>query len=948
MKRTSVRDWLVGLVLAWGGTAFAQDPASLVSVPAAPAAALVAPQPQIDREIQIASDAFVKDTTTPGWVKAHAIPESKTAGPAVLQLVDTQIMVADVPTTYSRRAIKVNDALVLSNIGRVPIAFIPAYQHVVLHTLQVVRDGAALDRLPAAQVRFLQREAGLENNVYSGVVTASILIDDLRVGDTLEIAYSVIGSNPVFGPTYSGLEGWDQALPIETRRVILNTPLQRRVAWKFQGDLAKNFPTPTETTRDGVRSLVFEEQSLKGIPIEPAVPPGFSVYRWVEFSEYSSWNAVAAWAASLFDDREAPSAERTALVAGLMARPTVEERVVGALEFVQSQVRYFSVSLGTSSHRPTAPNTVLTRRYGDCKDKSLLLVALLKDMGIASTPVLARLGNRTGFDAWLPTPLAFDHVIVAVDVDGKGWFLDPTRLGQHGKLAQMGQVHDGSQVLPASAATIGLQRIDAPNRDVLALDERAETVVMKSLDGDGDLTIVQALHGAGAESARVLLGALPKERIDALFTSDIEKRYPGAKIIESIRIDDDRDNNRFVATFRYALKKPMQHAASTWRMGFRPENFLRVFATPQDSARRAPVTLRYPVNVRYSFEAQFPEDVSAAIDPISTTVTDRYFTSSSERSFRGNRSIATASLKTLTDRVASADLATLRDDLQKFERGFPGFVLVRDADLKKSGFLGLGKKDFATTLKGRQEDAVAKISTTIKSGRLSGGDLARAYCDRGAAYYSLGQNEEALRDADSAVKIDPNAADMLACRAEIRIGARDFKNAIDDASRAIVLGAETGRIYYQRGQAKFYLGRYAEALDDFAKANAVDKDERSTLYHDLWRAMTYRRMQQALPDDLQKHAAAQPRGDWPRPALAMLAERITPDEMSALASKESGDAAELNGTEGDFYRGAFYLSNGDVAKARDAFTASRARGVIIYTEYMASGFELERIEAAGR
>ncbi len=944
MRRITARACLASLALA-SSMALAQDPAP--SIPS-PVPALIAPAPQIDREIQLASDAFVKDARIPKWVRPHAIPEAKAIGPAILQIADSQIMVGDQPQSYSHRAIKVNDALVLSNIGRVPIAFIPAYQRVVLHTLQVVREGQVLDRLPAAQIRFLQRETGLENNVYSGVVTASILIDDLRVGDTLELAYSVIGSNPVFGTLYSAVEGWDQALPIELRRVILNVPVQRKVAWKFQGDLAKNFPTPTETTRDGIRSLVFEEQSLKGMPPEAGVPSGFSLDRWLEFSEYPSWNAVATWAASLFDVSEAPNAERAALVATLMTRATVEERVVGALEFVQSQVRYFSVSLGTSSHRPTAPNTVLTRRYGDCKDKSLLLIALLKDMGIASTPVLARLGNRTGFDGWLPTPLAFDHVIVEVDVDGKPWFLDPTRLGQHGKLARMGQVHDGSQVLPASATATELRRVEVANRDELTLDERVETLTLKSLDSDGELTVVQTLHGVGAESARVVHGALPKDRIDAIFTSDMEKRYPGAKLLESLRVDDDRDNNRFVATSRYTLAKPLQRSDSTWRVAFRPENFLHTFTIANDSARRAPTAVRYPVNARYTFEAQFPEDVSAAIDPLSASVSNRWFSSTSERSFRGNRAVATANLRTLTDRITPADLPTLRGDLQKFERGFPGYVFVRDADIKKSGLLGLGKKDFSTTLKSRQEDTVAKISATIKAGRLSGGDLARAYCDRGAAYYSLGKNDDAVRDADAAVQIDPNAADMLACRAEIRIGARDFKGAIDDASRAVVLGAETGRVYYQRGQAKFYLGRFAEAADDFAKANAIDKDERSTLYHDLWRAMTYRRMKQPFPEDLQKHATAAPRGDWPRPALAMLAERITPDEMSALAARKAGDEAEMNGTESDFYRGEFYLSNGDVARARDAFTASRARGVIIYTEYMASGYELERLDAAGR
>ena len=709
---------------------------------------IVTPQastPQVDREIQVASDAFAKDPALPAWVEPHAIPASKASGPAVVLLSETQIMVADRATTYTRRAMQVNDALVLSQVGRVPIAFIPAYQRVVLHTLRLIRDGAVLDRLPDAQVRFLQRETGLEHNVYSGVVTASMLVDDLRVGDVLEVAFSTIGTNPVFGAAYGGIEagpaGPHDVSPRDPQHAG-RAPHRMEDARRARQVLAGAVGThagrhPVRHVRGGGAARAAGRGA--GSPRLRGLSP-------LQFSEYADWNGVARWASSLFDDREPPSAERVALVATLAARPTVEERVVAALEFVQSQVRYFSVSLGTSSHRPTAPNVVLARRYGDCKDKSLLLMALLKDLGIASTPVLARLGNRTGFDDWLPTPLAFDHVIIAVDVDGARWFLDSTRLGQHGKLARMGQAHDGSQVLVAAAATTALHRIDVANRDALALDDRIETMTITKLDGDGDLTVVHTQFGIGAETSRVLLAALPKDRIDALFTAEMEKRYPGAKLIEPARFDDDRTENRLSGTLRFRVPKPMQRIGTIWRVDFRPDNFARVFAVPQDSNRRAPVLLRYPLNVRYRFDAELPDDVSATIDPVVAAVSNRWFVSTTERSFRGNRSQSTATLRTLTDRVTADELPKLRDEVAKFERGFPTMVVFGESSIKRSAFVGTGKKDLAQTLKTRQEETVVKVTATIDSGRLTGMDLARAYCERASALISLGRKDEALAD----------------------------------------------------------------------------------------------------------------------------------------------------------------------------------------------------------
>ena len=47
-----------------------------------------------------------------------------------------------------------------------------------------------------------------------------------------------------------------------------------------------------------------------------------------------------------------------------------------------------------------------------------------------------------------------------------------------------------------------------------------------------------------------------------------------------------------------------------------------------------------------------------------------------------------------------------------------------------------------------------------------------------------------------------------------------------------------------------------------------------------------------------------------------------------------------------FYIGQHYLSAGDSTRAREAFTASRSKGVIIYTEHLASGFELNQLGPA--
>src|SRR5207248_3294814 len=103
-----------------------------------------------------------------------------------------------------------------------------------------------------------------------------------------------------------------------------------------------------------------------------------------------------------------------------LAREGADEpaRALPALRFVQDDVRYLGIEIGPSSHRPHPPAAVLDQRFGDCKDKSLLLVTLLRALGVEAWPVLLHTSLGRALDEWLPTAVAFNHVVVLARVGG--------------------------------------------------------------------------------------------------------------------------------------------------------------------------------------------------------------------------------------------------------------------------------------------------------------------------------------------------------------------------------------------------------------------------------------------------------------------------------------------------------------------------------------------------
>lgn len=111
------------------------------------------------------------------------------------------------------------------------------------------------------------------------------------------------------------------------------------------------------------------------------------------------------------------------LIAG---KTTDEDKIRAIFYFVAQKVRYVAVELGPHTHKPHVAYDVFKKRYGDCKDKTTLLLTMLKIAGIEGVPALVP-EDPEAFDESVPTISVFDHVIAVVPKkDGTYYWLDAT------------------------------------------------------------------------------------------------------------------------------------------------------------------------------------------------------------------------------------------------------------------------------------------------------------------------------------------------------------------------------------------------------------------------------------------------------------------------------------------------------------------------------------------
>lgn len=371
----------------------------------------------------------------PDWVIADAVPD-KVPGASGLryELVSDQVdLTGAAPQAYRRLSYTVQRAKSLDEAGQISIDYQPQYQQLALNSLEVWRDGKRIDMRKQAHYARLRRESGLEDGLIDGALTLSITLPDLRVGDRVDYGVTITGSNPVFGKGYYDVFDARYGVALGERRVRVRHPAGMGLQWRVT---APGFSRNVSRTGD-VATLDIAARDLPAVQEEKDTPEDVDPYGRIEVSTAGNWAAVAAWAAQLY-----PHAFKDARVADGMVqnlqlrRDDPQGALLRAVAFVQGEIRYVGLDMGENSHAPHTPEVTLRNRYGDCKDKATLLIALLQLAGIRAEPVLVSSDKGHGLDLRLPSPYAFDHVVVRAHLpQGEVW-VDATRDREEGPLAQ--------------------------------------------------------------------------------------------------------------------------------------------------------------------------------------------------------------------------------------------------------------------------------------------------------------------------------------------------------------------------------------------------------------------------------------------------------------------------------------------------------------------------------
>lgn len=442
---------------------------------------------------------------------------------------------------------------------------------------------------------------------------------------------------------------------------VLAIPPQRKLSVSLQGKIEHS-----ETKEHGLTIHRFVATDVEPLRPEPNSPPAADLLRTAVVSTVPSWDYFSAWGRSLTADVFETDTALDDVIAEIAKRgATVAQRLKGIYHFALTQIRYQQdYETFIAGVKPHSAVSVLSRGYGDCKDKSGLIIAMLRKLGIEAHLALVKTRGAGNVQAEVPSQ-QFNHAVVYVpqqeglekarflDATAESLDLDSLRSDTQGTLSLV-LFPDGHRLIP-----IGYQDAKLNTN---------HTLMDLKIDDQGNAAgkVTMRLHGQRAGALRKPIQN--KQILGQFIQSVAHSLYPGTRA-DAIRVKGDKDIvTPLQLEFGFRANSVAQREGDTLRLRlpkpFSP-NALARWAT-----RRHPLFFGPPSLITRVWQAQLPEGVTMQSLPKDATESAACLALHGRWQWHQETRVLSyqMEMKTTCPEVSPADYPQLREAVTRFDQ----------------------------------------------------------------------------------------------------------------------------------------------------------------------------------------------------------------------------------------------------------------------------------------
>lgn len=760
----------------------------------------------------------------PSWVKAIPLPAAGTATQAAVKilLVDHQIVIT--PRTvqhYVESASLIQTPQGLSAAGTITLVWNPDTDVLTVNKIRILRGQKVIDVLASGQTfTIAKRETNLDYASLDDTLTAILQPADLQVGDTLDVAYTLERTDPVLAGASADEVEVSPQVPISEFHVSAQWPTTYPIKWQATDGLSG-----IRQTHDGDMSgLTLSMSDLQPILEPKQAPLRFLIDRRIDFSGSGSWADVAKILTPLFERaaRLSPNSPLQAEIARIRAAtPDPKARAALALALVEDKVRYVFLAMNNGGLVPADADQTWSRRYGDCKGKSVLLLALLHGLGIEARPVVVNTRFGDWLDGHLPMVQLFDHVLVEATIDGQTYWLDGTRLGDRSlDHLHVPYYHWGLPLVAEGAALVRMvpEPLQTPaTESVVSMDASA------GIARPVPFHVEAVIHDYAAVMMQQRLANLTPAQLDDGLRAFWSRQYDFVTI-KSVAATYDAKNEVERMTMDGTAQLDWsggRYAPFGLGIGY-DANFERQPGPHQD----APFVVPYPIYDSNTVTIKLP--LGGAGFSISGADVDRTLAGIEyQRRARIDGGVFTAvsSSRSVAPEFPAAEAAADQQALRALAKatldidapaghtptaaeiawGLPA-TNSTSSNYAHSGYMLSQRKEYGAAIADFNEALVLDSGNVI------------ALADRGLTHYWMGDRAAARRDIDAALVADPQSWIALNGRGLLDLDRGDSRSAITALTAALGANPDDAFVLPYRAHAYWRIGDKDRALADYSAA----------------------------------------------------------------------------------------------------------------------------------
>ena len=314
-------------------------------------------------------------------------------------------------TQDQTRSIRIETDEGVKSYGQIPNSYSNALESFdVVEAYTTTRDGKRIDVSPDAILTQQSPESAYAPTFDDGRVK-TIVFPGVQVGATITMRTRKTQLKPLFPGQFFMTDAFLDNKAFESAKVTVYAPAALKLyaeAIDMQGGLVV-------ADDNGKQMWQWSIKDTQAHPSEQGAPSIIDHSPRLTITTFANYEGVGRAYVARASQQAAVTPGIQALADEVTKGITDRRDQANAIyRWVSDNVRYVAIYLGFGGVVPHSAQAVLDARYGDCKDHTTLLEALLAAKGIKSSVVLVNADNRY----WLPKvaePLAvFNHAITYI------------------------------------------------------------------------------------------------------------------------------------------------------------------------------------------------------------------------------------------------------------------------------------------------------------------------------------------------------------------------------------------------------------------------------------------------------------------------------------------------------------------------------------------------------